>query len=88
MVQEEVIRQSKKDNSVIHSFIHSRYLWDNSSDPNPELGAGTCWTSQRAYNLTRKGHQPTAHGTVSQLVIAVVPEVSGSQMAESGQKLG
>lgn len=35
----------------------------------------------------RKGHQPTAHGTVSQLVIAVVPEESGSHMAGSGQKL-
>ena len=53
-VQEEVIRQSKNDNSLIHSFIHSMYLRDNFSDPNPGLGTGTCWTSQRVYNITGK----------------------------------
>lgn len=34
----------------------------------------------------RKGQRPTPHSTVSQLVIAVVPEVSGTQMTGSGQK--
>ena len=55
-----IARDSLSDLSVssqdagFQMLLPSMYLWDNFSDPNPGLGTGTCWTSQRAYNLTGK----------------------------------
>lgn len=64
----------QQSHSFIHSFIHSLHtfmeqlLWSK-----PWAGCWDLVAFSESLQSNRKGHQPTAHGTVSQPVISVIP---------------